>query len=146
MMLSTYNAGRMSTIQRWLGSLGDESIEDSPPLAVLAGYVSVATGDTAGAQRWAALVESSSFDRTPRDGTASYDSARAMLRAAMCAAGPEAMLADATFAVAQEAPGSPWRDTALWQTAEAFSVGRTRPGTVSLNPQRAPPRWTTRPR
>ena len=29
------------------------------------------------------------------------------------------MLADAAFAVAQETPGSPWRDTALWELAEA---------------------------
>ena len=42
-----------------------------------------------------------------------------MLRAVMCAAGPESMLADATFAVAQETPGSPWRDTALWELGQA---------------------------
>ena len=52
-------------------------------------------------------------------GTASFDSARAMLRACMCAAGPEPMMADAAFAVAQEPAWSPWRDTALWLLGEA---------------------------
>ena len=37
----------------------------------------------------------------------------------MCAAGPAQMLADASFAVDQEPPWSPWRDTALCFLAEA---------------------------
>jgi len=37
----------------------------------------------------------------------------------MCASGPERMMADAAFAVAQEPAWSPWRDTALWLLAEA---------------------------
>ena len=55
----------------------------------------------------------------PVDGSASFDSARAMLRAVMCAAGPEQMMTDADFAVAEEPPWSPWRDTALLLSAEA---------------------------
>ena len=69
-----------------------------PPLAVLAGWIAVLTGQTAEAQRWAAIVDAASFDLVPVDGTASFDSARAMLRAVMCAAGPEQMMADASFA------------------------------------------------
>ena len=42
-----------------------------------------------------------------------------MLRAVMCSAGPQQMLADASFAVAQEPPWSPWRDTALCLCGEA---------------------------
>jgi LuxR family maltose regulon positive regulatory protein len=125
LMLSTYNGGRLSTIQRWLDTLGDESIREYPPLAVLAGHVGILTGDTAAAERWASFVEQCSFDDVSMDGTASFDSARAMLRGVMCATSPEAMLHDATFAVAQERPGSPWRDTALWELAEALLlVGR----------------------
>jgi LuxR family maltose regulon positive regulatory protein len=37
----------------------------------------------------------------------------------MCAAGPEQMAADASFAAAQEPPWSSWRDTALCLSAEA---------------------------
>jgi LuxR family maltose regulon positive regulatory protein len=115
----TYNAGQISTVQRWLSTLGDRSIEEYPPLAVLAGWVATLVGQTTEAQRWAAIAEAATFDEAPLDGTASYDSARAMLRAVMCAAGPEAMMADAMFAVDAEPAWSPWRTTALELLAEA---------------------------
>ena len=37
LVLPTYSAGHMSTVQRWLSMLGDSDIEKYPPLAVLAG-------------------------------------------------------------------------------------------------------------
>ena len=117
--LPTYTAGQVSTVQRWLSVIGDADIERYPPLAVLAGWLSVLTGDTAGALRWAAVADAASFDLAPADGTASFDSARAMLRAAMCARGPEPMMADASVAVAQEPAWSEWRHTALVLLAEA---------------------------
>ena len=119
LVLPTYQAGQLSTVQRWLSALGDSAIEDYPPLAVLAGYMAVFTGRTAEAQRWAAIIDAASFDLVPADGTASFDSARAMFRAVMCAAGPEQMMIDARFADAQEPPWSVWRDTALCFFAEA---------------------------
>jgi LuxR family maltose regulon positive regulatory protein len=115
----TYNAGQLSAVQRWYRAIGDANIERYPPLAVLRCWAAVLTGDTAGAQRWAALVEAASFDGAPADGSASFASARAMLRAVMCAAGPEQAVADASFAVAQEPPWSAWRDQALCLCAEA---------------------------
>jgi LuxR family maltose regulon positive regulatory protein len=42
-----------------------------------------------------------------------------MLRAFMCAAGPEQMMTDATLAVSEEPQWSPWRDQALCASAEA---------------------------
>jgi LuxR family transcriptional regulator, maltose regulon positive regulatory protein len=117
--LPTYMAGQLPTVQRWFSAIGDANIGRYPPLAVLAGWLGVLTGDTTGAQRWAALVDAASFGLAPADGSASFESARAMLRAVMCATGPEPMMADATFAVAQEPTWSPWRDTALWLLAEA---------------------------
>ena len=119
LVLPTYQAGQMSTVQRWLSALGDSAIEEYPPLAVLAGWITALTGQTAEAQRWAAVVDAASFDLVPADGSASFGSARAMLRALMCAAGPEQAVADASFAVAQEPPWSAWRDTALCLCAEA---------------------------
>jgi len=114
-----YRAGQVSTLQRWYRAIGDVNIERYPPLAVHACLASVMTGDTPGAMRWAAVVDAASFDPVPADGTASFDSSRAMLRAFMCAAGPEQMAANATFAVAREPAWSPYRDTALWLLAEA---------------------------
>ena len=94
LVLPTYQAGHLSTVQRWLSALGDSAIEEYPPLAVLAGYIAVFTGQTAEAQRWAAIVDAASFDLVPADGTASFDSARAMFRVVICAAGPEQMMTD----------------------------------------------------
>ena len=114
----TYMAGQMSTVQRWCRAIGDANIERYPPLAVLRCWVGVLTGDTTGAsggRRSLTLLRSTGA----RGWSASFDSARAMLRAGMCAGGPEQMMADAAFAVAQEPAGSPWRDTALWLLAEA---------------------------
>jgi LuxR family transcriptional regulator, maltose regulon positive regulatory protein len=119
LLLPTYQAGHMSTVQRWLSALGDTAIAEYPPLAVLAGWITVLTGQTAEAQRWAAVVDAASFDLVPADGSASFGSARAMLRALMCAAGPGQMAADASFAVAQEPPWSAWRDIAICLSAEA---------------------------
>lgn len=122
----TYQAGQLSTLQRWYRAIGDVNIERYPPLAVHACLASVITGDMPGAMRWAAVVDAASFHPVPADGTASFDSSRAMLRAFMCAAGPGQMVADATFAVAQESAWSPYRDTALWLLAEAdLLTGRT---------------------
>jgi LuxR family transcriptional regulator, maltose regulon positive regulatory protein len=117
--METYMTGKLSTELRWLRAIGDVHIERYPPAAVNMAHMTILSGDTAGAQRWAAFVESASFEGVPADGSASFDSARAMLRALMCPAGPESMMADAAFAVAQEPEWSPWRDTALWELAEA---------------------------
>ncbi len=104
------------------------SDREYPPLAVLAGWIAVLTGQTTEAQRWAAISDAASFDLVPLDGSASYDSARAMLRAVMCPSGPEQMLADATDAAAQEPPWSPWLDTALCEMAEAICSPETSTG------------------
>ena len=77
------------------------------------------SGETADAQRMAAFLETASFDQMPVDGTASFDSARAMLRALMCPAGPHQMATDATEAAAAEPPWSPWHAVALCMCAEA---------------------------
>jgi LuxR family transcriptional regulator, maltose regulon positive regulatory protein len=120
LVLPTYQLGQISTVQRWLSSLDDEAICDYPPLAVLAGWISIFTGHPVETQRWASIVDAASFERVPSDGSASFESARAMLRAAMCASGPERMLADGQYATEQEPTWSPWRDTALCMLGEAW--------------------------
>ena len=120
LVLPTYQAGNISTVLRWLSALGDAAIAEHPPLAVLACWMAMFSGQTADAERWAAIVDAASFDLAPADGSASFDSARAMVRAGMCAAGPEQMLADGSFAAAQEPAWSVWRDTALCMHAEAL--------------------------
>jgi LuxR family transcriptional regulator, maltose regulon positive regulatory protein len=123
LILPTYQVGQMSTVQRWLSMLGDSAIEEYPPLAVLAGYIAIYSGHTADAERWSAIVDAASFDLVPADGTASFDSARALFRGFTCPEGPGQMMTDASFAVAQEPEWSMWRDAALYVYAEAYLLG-----------------------
>jgi LuxR family maltose regulon positive regulatory protein len=132
LILPAHQSGQLLTARRWLSTLGQSAVESHPPLAVLGGWIAVYTGQTAEAQRWAAFVETASFDQVPVDGTASFDSARAMLRAAMCAAGPEQMWTDATFASEAEPPWSTWRATALCLAAEAQLLVGDRDRAASL--------------
>jgi len=117
--LATYQAGLLTTVRRWLRELGDQDVRGYPPLAVIAGWVALLTGHAAEADRWAEILERLSYDGVPDDGTASFASARAMLRSFMCAHGPTRALEDAKFAVAAEAVASPWRDQALYLLGEA---------------------------
>ena len=119
LVLPTYSAGQMSTVKRWLAALGDDTITGYPPLMVLAGWIGVLGGEPLEAERWAALADEAVHDPVPVDGTASFESARAMLRAAMCPRGVDQMMTDADVAMAQEPAWSPWRDTALTVSAEA---------------------------
>ena len=57
MILPTYQAGQISTVERWLSTLGDEAVEQHPPLAVLAGLIAALTGRTVKTQRWGAFLE-----------------------------------------------------------------------------------------
>ncbi len=117
--LPTFMAGQLSTVQRWFASLGDANIARYPPLAVLVCWEAVLTGDTVKAERWAAVVDSASFDGEPATGAASFEASRALMRAGVCASGPEQMAADAAFSVAREPAWSPWRDSAQWLLGEA---------------------------
>jgi LuxR family maltose regulon positive regulatory protein len=69
--------------------------------------------------RWAAFVDTASFDLASADGAASFDSSRALLRALMCRDGVEQMVRDASFAAAAEPPWGAWRASALVLSAEA---------------------------
>ncbi|MET0713584.1 MAG: AAA family ATPase [Mycetocola sp.] len=117
--LGVYQLGDIATIRRWIDTVGHHVILQYPPLGVLAGWIAALSGDTAGAERWAAVLDSATFDGVPMDGSASFASGWAMLRAMMCPEGPGQMLADAEFALAEEPTWSVWRDQALYLAGEA---------------------------
>lgn len=121
--MATFQTGHLSTVQRWLGDLGPAAVESHPPLGVLAGWIAVMSGQAAEADRLAAMLESASFAAAPFDGSASFESSRAMLRVLMCAAGAEQAAADAAFALAQEPSWSAWREQALCLSGEAELLG-----------------------
>ena len=60
LVIPTYGAGQISTVQRWLSTIGDASVEAHAPLAVFAAWISALAGDTREAQRWADVVDRAS--------------------------------------------------------------------------------------
>jgi LuxR family maltose regulon positive regulatory protein len=134
LILETYQMGDLSTARRWLSALGPATIERYPPLAVYAAFEGVMCGEPTLAEQWAAFLESDvSFGIAPAAEFASFESGRAVLRAAMCVGGVEQMLRDAKIAMSQEPAWSGWRDQALWALAEAHLLaGETDQAIVCL--------------
>lgn len=112
--LPTFYGGHGATLDRWLRGFDETVFLRHPPLTVIAGWVHLLNGRAEAADRMADIADRSTFSGTPWDGSASFESSRAMLRAVMARHGPEDVLANATIAVSQERPESPWRANALW--------------------------------
>jgi LuxR family maltose regulon positive regulatory protein len=112
-LLPELYGGNADKLDRWLGSFDESAFLRHPPLAVVGAWVHLLNGRAEAAERLAGIAERASFAGVPGDGSASYESSRCILRAVMASHGPAAMLADASVAVAAEAPGSPWRTNAL---------------------------------
>jgi LuxR family transcriptional regulator, maltose regulon positive regulatory protein len=121
-MLTTLYGGHGDTLDRWLGSFDGATFERHPPLAVVGAWVHLLHGRTDATDRLADIVERSTFAGDPGDGTASFASGRAMLRAILGRRGPEDVLANAAFAVEAERPGSGWRTNALTLLGSAHSM------------------------
>jgi LuxR family transcriptional regulator, maltose regulon positive regulatory protein len=120
--LGTFYGGHPATLERWLARFDDDVLARHPALVMLAGWVHLVRGRPYDAERMADLAERVTFDGPPGDGTASVASGRAMLRAVMGRGGPRDVLANASFAVAEERPGSPWRANALWLLGAAHRL------------------------
>ncbi len=120
LMSSLYQTGELATRQRWLATLGDAAIKRYPPLAVYAALGGLVCGEPAVTERWAAFLEGVSFTGPPSAEFVSFESGRALVRAAMCADGVEQMMRDAKLAVSEEPEWSGWRNQALWALGEAY--------------------------
>ena len=112
--LPMHYAGHTDLLDRWIRTFDETTFERLPPLAVVGALVNGLTGRAEAAERLALVAERSTFAGSPGDGSASFESARAILRAAMARHGPDDMLANAQLAVAAEPATSPWRPMALY--------------------------------
>jgi LuxR family transcriptional regulator, maltose regulon positive regulatory protein len=121
-LLRYHWSGRRATTRAWFGRFDEEALEQRPWLAVLAGWEELATGDVASTERLADVAERGTFEGRPPDGSASFASGRAMLRASMVRRGADDALANAMLAVEAETLGSPWCDFALWELAIALRM------------------------
>ncbi|WP_315900762.1 LuxR C-terminal-related transcriptional regulator [Microbacterium esteraromaticum] len=110
--LPTYQHGRVELVERWLSQIGDTAVAASPATLVIAAWTAILQGKSPAAEKWAAEL-----DRVDPSGNAddviAFESARAMVRAAMCRNGPQRALQDAQFSATHEPEWSPWRDQAL---------------------------------
>ena len=112
--LPMHYAGHTDLLDRWIGSFAGTTFERFPPLAVVGALVNGVTGRAEAAERLALIAEGTTFRGSPGDGSASFESARAIVRAAMARRGPDDALANAQLAVAIEPATSPWRPLALY--------------------------------
>ncbi len=117
--LPTFYGGQPATVDRWMQRFDTPVFERHPPLAVIAAWMHLLNGRPDEADHMADLAERSTFAGVPGDGSASFESQRAMLRAIMARRGPADMLANAELAVATERPDSPWRANALYLLGSA---------------------------
>ena len=133
MMLDNHWSGRRALTQSWLARFSDPELEERPWLAILAAWECIGTGDAPRALHFADIAERGSFTERPPDGTASFESSRAMLRTTMGRHGADDMLANAWRAVELEPEGSPWRDFALWMLSIAlFTRGDREAGDAAV--------------
>ena len=117
--VSTFYGGQPATTDRWMRSFTTSDFERHPPLAVIAGWMHLLNGRAEATDRMADIAERATFRGVPGDGSASFESQRAMLRAIMGRHGPADVLANAQLAVDAERPDSPWRSNALWLLGSA---------------------------
>jgi len=116
--LRTYMLGHGDRLTRWFQAFDDGVFSRRPTLAVGAALVFALSGRPDEADRMADIVERSSFDGVPANGSASFPSARSMLRAIMVRRGSTDAYENAAAAVVAETPGSPWRTVALEALAQ----------------------------
>jgi LuxR family maltose regulon positive regulatory protein len=126
-MAPAYRAGRIATIDRWIASFSDETLEREPRLTITAALFGALDGDPLRATRLAALalrpIEAGSHagDDNAAEPTTTADDGpdRALLRAVLCRTGPEAMVQDAEAALAAHDDGWSWRPVALLAAGSA---------------------------
>lgn len=117
--LPMYQQGQVSTVRRWLAELGDEVVEGYPPLVISMTWTALLLGEVAAGERWSYVLDAIDSSGFPDQDRVLFESARAMVRAAMCERGHRQVVADAAYALEHEPTSSPWRDQALhlWGSA-----------------------------
>lgn len=125
--LAMFQRGEVSTLERWGSALGKAVVQSSPPIAVMSAWKSSMFGESPGAEEEADALERIDATRLSQTDRASFEAGRALVRASLCANGPEDMLRNTEFAVHQAAVGSPWHGPAMYLRGEARLLNADRP-------------------
>jgi LuxR family maltose regulon positive regulatory protein len=109
--MTVSSAGRVTAVESWLDHFDDEAqLHRYPAVAVEGSRIHAFRGRPDQAEEWLAAAERG----VPTNGEGSATRACIdVLRAAMCADGPERMLANAESALAELPPEHPWHPWAL---------------------------------
>lgn len=99
--------GRCATLERWLAAFSDEQVAAYPPLALAAAWTALGS-DGEAVERWATAAANGSHEGPLSDGSASLESAVAVLGAVIAGEGVARMAEDAARARALESGDSPW--------------------------------------
>ena len=103
------DTGQISTVRRWLRSLGDDQIGADPVAAHCAAWCAVITGDLKSVRRWLPVLDSAADNSPLPDGIRSPRSSAALLRGCFGFDGIEVMRDSARTAAELESdPRSPW--------------------------------------
>jgi LuxR family transcriptional regulator, maltose regulon positive regulatory protein len=106
-------SGRIATVRSLGDRFDDSTLERQPWLATWLAWAALYAGQVGRVARMADIMDSASFAGTPPDGSASFESGRAMLNVMLARDGPEGMRSQADLSVAAEPTWSPWRSLAL---------------------------------
>jgi LuxR family transcriptional regulator, maltose regulon positive regulatory protein len=112
LVLPTYYAGGVSTVESWLDWYDDELYDRYPTIAVLAAWIYFLTGRNAAGEHCQSVAQASTAAPVLPDGSDSIEPWLAALRAYTCHDGIEGMLADAELALEQLGPEGWWRPSA----------------------------------
>ena len=109
--MSVSSTGRMKAVESWLDEFDDEAqLHHYPGVAIEGSRIHAFRGRPDEAEAWLAAAERG----VPANGEGGITRACIdVLRAAMCADGPERMLADTESALAELSPDHPWHTWAL---------------------------------
>jgi LuxR family maltose regulon positive regulatory protein len=102
------NRGHGATLDRWFAMFTPEDFLRYGPLAVIGAWYHLLSGDGSRADLLADFAERATFEGRPPDGSESFESQRALLRAVMVRNGPRDALQNATLAAERERPGGWW--------------------------------------
>jgi len=104
--------GWLEILGGWINRIPNDAMFAYPPILVASAWIAAFSGDVKATHRFAAAARGASFDGPMPDGSASYASAVAILRAGLGHDGMEDASEHAELAYRVEPPGSPWRQLA----------------------------------
>ena len=108
-----FYSGRVATMKNLGDRFDDSTLERHPWLATWLAWAALYAGQVGRVARMVDVTDGATFSGTTPDGSASFESGRAMLNVFLGRNGTEVMRSQADLALAAEPTWSPWRPLAL---------------------------------